>query len=564
VQTRANVIALLREIEARGGANVTVTIQETEPYSAQASLARERYNVFPHAVSDPSTGETARDVYLGAAVTGGVEQEVIPFFDPGMSPEYELARAIRVVSRGQRKRLGIVDTDVKMLGGVDYRDNEPRPTWAAVQELRKQYDVVEVTPAGAADVQVDVLLIVLPSRMTQTDLDLAIEPTRRGIPTLMLVDPLPMIDMRLAPAADVASQIDPYRPTPSARLVFGDIRTALAGLGLNWVPAGIAWDGFNPHPDLAELPRETVFVGYGNGNPNALNRRSPATVGLQEVLLLYPGYLLPVESSGFTFEPLLQTGRVSGSSSFFDVVTPTPTGMAINASMPREPDNHQYVLAAHVRSSKPLGRAPGARPVDLIAIADIDFISDTFFGMRAMEQAHATFDNITFFSNAIDLLAGDEAFIALRNRRSRHRTLERLEAQTRTFMERRARDEQHAQKEARTALEDARTRLAKRVEELNARTDLDAQARQIMVRNLEAAENRQQRVLESNIMQERDAKIRASRETMEMHIRSIRTRIRTLAVLLPPVPVLLVGVALFVRRARREREGARAMGRERK
>jgi hypothetical protein len=50
---------------------------------------------------------------------------------------------------------------------------------------------------------------------------------------------------------------------------------------------------------------------------------------------------------------------------------------------------------------------------------------------------------------------------------------------------------------------------------------------------------------------------------MEMQVRSIRTRIRALAVLLPPLPVLLVGVALFVRRARREREGARDMGRVR-
>jgi len=111
------------------------------------------------------------------------------------------------------------------------------------------------------------------------------------------------------------------------------------------------------------------------------------------------------------------------------------------------------------------------------------------------------------------------------------------------------------------ALEDARNRLKKRLEGLNARTDLDAQARQILVRNLEETENRQLRVLERRIAEARDAKIRASRETMEGEIRSIRTRIRTLAVLLPPVPVLLIGAAVFVRRTRRERDAARAAGR---
>jgi ABC-2 type transport system permease protein len=377
----------------------------------------------------------------------------------------------------------------------------------------------------------------------------------------MLLDPLPMIDMRLAPAADLASEIDPYRPTPSARLVFGNIRGALAGFGLNWVPAAIAWDGFNPHPDLAELPRETVFVADGNGNPNAFNRHNPATAGLREVLLLYPGYLLSLESPDVSFEPLLETGRVSGSLSFFDIVIPTPSGLAVNPSPAREPDNRQHVLAARVGSKKPLSHAPGARPVDLIAIADIDFISDNFFSIRAAAEATANFDNITFFSNAIDLLAGEESFIALRNRRSRQPTLERLEAQTRTFMDRRTHEEQQAQKEALAALDEARRRLKKRIEDLNARTDLDAQAKQIMVRTAEETESRQQRVLETNITQARDAKIRASRETMEAEVRSIRTRIRALAVLLPPLPVLLVGVALFVRRARREREGARDMGR---
>lgn len=563
VQMRENVLGTLREISARGGATVTVTIEQTEPYSEQARLARERYNIAPRSLSDPTTGETLQDVYLGAAVTSGADEQVIPFFDRALAPEYELARAIRVVSRAGRKRIGILDTDVKMLGGIDFRSNQPRPEWAAVQELRKQYDIVEVTPAGAADVRVDALVVVLPSRMTQTDMDLALEPVRRGIPTVMLLDPLPLIDLRLAPAADLASQIDPYRPAAATRLVFGDIRAALAGFGLNWVPGRIAWDGFNPHPDLANLPRETVFVAAGNGNADALNRQSPATAGLHEVLLLYPGFLLASDAPGFTLRPLLQTGRVSGTSSFFDVVTPTPGGMTINASLTREPDGQQYVLAARVRSQKPLSPAPGAQPMDLVAIADVDFISDAFFDIRAMAPPSASFDNIAFFLNTIDLLAGDESFIALRNRVPRHRTLERLEAQIHTFVDRRTREEQQAQKEALTALEDARGRLKARVDALHARTDLDAQAKLIMVRNAEETENRQLRMLERTIAEARDAKIRASRETMESEIRGIRTRIRSLAVLLPPVPVLFIGVAVFVRRARREREAARASGRVR-
>ena len=140
-----------------------------------------------------------------------------------------------------------------------------------------------------------------------------------------------------------------------------------------------------------------------------------------------------------------------------------------------------------------------------------------------MAQSTANFDNITFFSNAIDVLAGDESFIALRNRRgaapdARARSRRR---RGRSSIAARAKSSR-PQKDAQAALEEARSRLKKRVDEIDARTDLDEQAKQIMVRNLEETENRQLRVLETNIALARRRKIRASRETMEAQIRNIR------------------------------------------
>jgi ABC-2 type transport system permease protein len=379
------------------------------------------------------------------------------------------------------------------------------------------------------------------------------------VPTLLLLDPLPMFDVELAPAADLAVDIDPFRPAPATRVVFGDIRGALEGLGINWVPAAVLHEAFNPHPDLAHLAPENVFVTAAGG-ATAFNRRDPITSGLQELLLPYPGYLMPA-GSGFAFEPLLRTSNKSGSSSFFDLVQPSPGGMVLNPSLTRPAGNQSYVLAARIRSPQPLEAVPDARPVNLVAVADLDFISDYFFTLRAAAPANVLFDNVTFFLNAVDLLAGDESFVALRQRRARHRTLTRLDEQTRTFVERRTREERQAEQEAAAALEDARRRVRERLAAIDRRTDLDAVARQIVVRNLAATENRQLDVLAARIDEAKRAKIRASRDTMEAEVRRIRTNIRTLAVLLPPLPILIAGAVIFLRRTRREREGARALGR---
>jgi hypothetical protein len=82
-----------------------------------------------------------------------------------------------------------------------------------------------------------------------------------------------------------------------------------------------------------------------------------------------------------------------------------------------------------------------------------------------------------------------------------------------------------------------------------------------MARNLEETENRRLQVLQTNIDQAKNAKIRASREKMEAEARRIQSGIRTAAVLLPPVPVFCLGVAIFLRRQRRERQGAAAVRR---
>jgi ABC-2 type transport system permease protein len=279
---------------------------------------------------------------------------------------------------------------------------------------------------------------------------------------------------------------------------------------------------------------------------------------------------------------LVESGPVSGRLFYPQLVQRSFFGVQLNRDAPHQPDEKTYVLAALVEGDAPgpdavsEGEAPGGatgeeaeagadgaagaarRPLRLAVIADLDFISEQFFQIRAAGPANLNFDNVTFFLNSMDTLLGDESFVALRNRRVRHRTLERVETQTLDYLEQRAADERAAEEKAEEALKEAQQRLDEKVEAVRQRADLDAQTKQIMARNLQEVENRRFETLKASIESEKQAEISRSEERVEAQIRRIQSGIRTFAVLLPPIPVFAIGVVIFLRRQRREREGAAA------
>ena len=763
VQARSNLIRTLEEIDALAGPRVEVLIEDTEPFGDAAIRAREKFGIGPRQMRDVAGGRSEIvDVFLGVAFTSGAEQQVIPFFDRGLPTEYEVVRTIRVVAGTERQRVGVVDTMVKIFGGQNLASDQQLPQWSVVNELRKQYEVVEVNAEFPIPEDIDALLVALPSSMQTDQMANVAEYIRRGRPAMILVDPFPAVNPTLAPTEWVGEGNPFTYPPGSARPgPRGNVRQWIRDLGVDWEPTRILWDSYNPHPDLSYMPSEVVFLGPGNENPQTFNPDVDVVRDLQELVLLYPGFLRPASGPDvdpeIEFEPLLRTGVVSGHTGYFSIVRQSFFGPSINPNPPREQDDEDFVVAARVRRAGPAAGAPEAAgeaasegageadetaaeesetapagpagsdagasgepeasagseasaesdasaesgssaesgastesasaeaqasaesgasssgapsetqppaepgapaasgqeprgtaaaepdasaqddpaapeaqeggvatadqpeaaepeavepeapaapesagqgaepeapessesgeagagqaaaaeeenaaaqedesdwttegPLNLVVVADLDFISEQFFQIREVAPGNLNFDNVTFFLNAMDSLLEDDSFIGLRSRRARHRTLEQVEAQTAEFVEQRTLDEQLAEEEAEQALTDAQNRLNERVAEVQNRTDIDAQAKQIMARNLEEVENRRLAVLSTNIEAEKQTKIRASLERMETQVRRIQSSIKTFAILLPPVPVFALGVAIFVRRQRREREGAAA------
>ncbi len=563
VQTRSNLLGFLQEMDAVGGNKVQVILHDTEPYSLEARDAREKFGIMP--VEIPNVGSaraSTMQTFLGVAFKCGAEEQVIPFFDRGLPVEYELARSIRVVAKTDRKKIGILKTEAKLFGGFDFQSMRSSPAWPVVDELKKQYEVVQVAATGPITDELDGLLVALPSALPQEEMDNLIAYMLQGNPTMLLLDPLPIVNIGLAPSEKSGGNKNPFMqnqgPQPKPK---GNIHQLLTELGLSWNKAQIAWDTYNPHPDFAQLQPEVIFVGEGNQNPEVFNQNHRGSANLQELVFLFPGYVQSAAGSSFEFTPLIKTGEQSGSLNYSQLVNKSffGTSLADSRFLRRRANSLDYTLAAHVkgeRSSEDSTAAPLS--VNVVAIADIDFISTEFFEIRKRAVGNLNFDNVSFFLNCMDVLVGDESFIALRNKRVRHRTLETVEDQMRSFIERKTQEEQTAESEASSELVEAQRRLNENVDKVRQRTDLDERTKNIMANNLREAEQRRFEAQKANIEAEKEAKVSASKENMEVSIRSIQSNIKTFAVLFPPIPVFVIGVWIFVQRQKREREGALA------
>jgi ABC-2 type transport system permease protein len=573
VQTRADLLNTLREVKALGGDRVQLSLVETEPFSTQARDAEKRYGITARTVrTSENASQGIKDIYLGVAFASGLEEVVVPFFDRGLPVEYEVVRSLRVVSGAKRKKVGILNTDARLMGGVDFRTFAQENEWLIVTELRKQYEITQVSPDGDIPSDIDVLLVAQPSSLTQKQIDALTAHVQRGGATLLFVDPFPAVAPWIAPDEPRQPPGGMFGgPPPEPK---GDLTPLWTLLGIDWPTSSIVWNPYNPHLQL-DLPPEYVFIGEGSRARNPFGS-DPISKGLQEVVLLYAGLLRERGDTQTKLIPLLRTNDNGGVLRYSDLLQRNPFGrIALNPNPSYDPSGIAYTLAARVEGSlaprpAPPAAGPDAKPADstppaapaqarVVVIADLDMISDNFFLLRRREEERLDifqFDNVSFVLNCVDALAGDDSFIELRKRRPGHRTLSLIEAESETAIKDAQRQARAAEQEAVKQREEAQRRLDQEVEKIRQNKELDDRTKETMAEYRREVETRK---LEATIAEindkERQAKLE-SKANERQRIQSIHNRVRAFAVLFPWIPVVLLGGLVWGVRSGGENKGA--------
>ncbi|QDV62979.1 Gldg family protein [Crateriforma conspicua] len=608
-KTRYELINLLKEFRSEAskrGRTIEVNLYDgIELFSEEAALAAERFGIEPVERMVREKGAFQQKQFiLGAAFKSGLQKVTVPIFEYGIPTEYELVRSINTVASGAKKRLGLVTTDARLMGGVvtagmQMQRVEKHPL---VDELSKQYEVEEVDMnSPVTPGMFDVLVAVQPSSLSPPQFERFVDAVKAGVPTAIFEDPLPVGRSYITPTGrpkqgggGMAAMFGGGQQEPK-----GDIRQLWDVLELD-VPgqpnmnqlydSKLAWQAHNPYPNLAESANELwVFIDenqQGLREGDAMNDESRITSGLSQVLAIMPGVVDGKSESSLNHIPLMSTGENSGSLSYTEVEqalnTRQPISQLINSVQP----GRHIAIAIEGKGgdegddADDQGDAESTdddqadakdHPIRAVYVADTDLMLPDFLLIRAdpnaAQDVRFQFQNVTFILNAIDWLADQTQFIDVRNHEPIFASLKMIDSvkdQAMGDVRLRSKEFQNdydaAVREAEEKMQSEIQSLQKEIEKLTKQSQ-DGKIPTSVLREkqttfamMQEAQQRALAVKTQKFERQRDKKVQEIERLADQKVTEIQNKVKTAAVVLPCIPPLVIGVIVFASRRLRERE----------
>ncbi len=385
-------------------------------------------------------------------------------------------------------------------------------------------------------------------------------------------------------------------------------------IGMGGVNPDIVWHQYNPYPKLRYISNasdEWVFVREeAEGAEDALSEASPITSGLRELMFLFAGAVKHENRDDLKITDLVSTGTAAGTIKYTDIQTQMqrrdasagdlqafqgpPTGRYVlgvmvegkEAAKPAEPAKKEEAKKDESKKEEDKSRdgekkaedsgtttsEPRLRPIRAVYVADMDCLLPIFLDIRKrpeqFEEIGFRFQNVTFVLNIIDVLAGETGYPEIRKHEPQHSTLRLVEERADEHRQGELDRQRGYQKEYNDALQQAEAENKKSIAEFEVKVnklrtegatsvqkqqELTALATQMVQQ--QAFLERKLAVKREALEKERDERTEASRRQADIEVLRLQNYYKMLAIFLPPIPPLLVGIIVFVSRRVKEREG---------
>lgn len=434
---------LLKEYKRAGSGHIEVQQFDPEPLSDAADAAQ----LDGIRGRETGMGET---VYFGISVQQLGETEALPFLHPNQEQklEYQLTRAIYRVSHPQKPVVGII-SPLPVMGSpgspmqLPGMRNQSQPPWRLITELRKDYEVREISfeEKGAIPADLDVLILIHPKNFSKEKWFGVDQYVLNGGRLMALIDPLSTADMQ--------------NQNPMMRRSGGAAPSDLGPLMKNW---GLHMDDEKVVADLVNVTKvRNPQTGQPMAMPtiltltgDAIAQDNPATSGLESLLVAFAGAIQGEVADGIESEVLLSTSPQTDMFEAFKAHrSPESVKKTFSALEERLP--LAVLLRGSFKTAFPAGKPKAEKADDktkkpetdpeknaaqkpkktdwlkeskkdsaVIVISDTDIVTDGFCvqtqNIFERKIAVPVSDNLTLIHNLLDLLSGDTSLMNIRSR----------------------------------------------------------------------------------------------------------------------------------------------------
>lgn len=303
----------------------------------------------------------------------------------------------------KKKKLGLLSS-LPIMGNTRQADVWVKK-WEVMNKISELYDVVEIHSPKDMNQKFDVFMLVHPYMLS----DEYIEQIKKQKKVLLLLD-----------VADDASQI--YSPDHGA-FISSDLGSLADYWKINFADYGVVADFDNSITvddtiNYKKNPSFTQDLLQFRVTKNDLSPNHRTTYKLNNILFSSASKLLPKDDKSVSFFPLIKSSYVSSM---------LPVEFAQKSRTPREvlakfvPQNKVIIVAAEFLSND------ASNPFDIIAVADTDFMYDSFWAKekRFLDDSYFVpfYDNANFVLNSLDYLSQNDDLINLRGKGLKYRPL---------------------------------------------------------------------------------------------------------------------------------------------
>jgi len=412
----------LSEYKHAGKGLVKVETYDPKPDSDEEEWA-EKYGIRPMRTPGGK-------IYCGLVFVSADQEDLIEWLDPAKEQvlEYDITSIIQGLQSPEKKVVGII-TSLPVFGAMGrptMPGQRPGREWLFVTEMKKIYDVRQISPSDRKiDPSIDLLLVIYPKGLS-SQMEYAIDQyVLSGKNALIFVDPLCVSD----------------RTQGQQQFM----RSSGASLDKVFKAWGISMDPSKAVADFDQPTRVRTGNNTMEENPlmisargEALNKAAVITAGLESMLFPIAGAIKKSGNVDVEFETLVSSSR---NSAIMDAFKAYLGVSAVKKDF--VPAGERFNIVARMRgkfkTAFPAGRpkakdaakdAPeekddthlreGKGPSTIIVVSDADMLADQFyvqrrniFGLAISEMFN---DNLNFLSNASEILTGSDDLIGLRSR----------------------------------------------------------------------------------------------------------------------------------------------------